>query len=92
MKREILAQIASSAPLNRKEAAMHYFNNLFIEKKNPNFGVLKHIDREPSRFAQFRPISLSNKIISKILAIRLNSLLPKLLSDSQLMSGRFALN
>nr|XP_016460256.1 PREDICTED: uncharacterized protein LOC107783749 [Nicotiana tabacum] len=40
----------------------------------------------PTTFADFRPISLSNfsaKIISKILARRLNPLLPKLISENQ---------
>lgn len=40
----------------------------------------------PTSFSELRPISLSNfttKIISKILAERLNPLLPKLISDNQ---------
>lgn len=52
---DFIAQNAPSDLLNRKEAAMRYFHNLFIEKeKNPNFGVLKHIDREEN------PLTLYN--------------------------------
>lgn len=40
----------------------------------------------PSSFSEFRPISLTNftnKVISKILALRLNPLLPSLISENQ---------
>ncbi|XP_059289249.1 uncharacterized protein LOC132042737 [Lycium ferocissimum] len=48
---------------------------------------------EPTSFSQLRPISLtnfSNKIISKIMASRLNLLIPKLISGNQsgFISGR----